>query len=87
MQELAKTQQLLKVIDKLTNTIQELETKKEKDNLAYFIHQLIEEGEINTKYASQITAWQLRGKKDMFYSVKDDNGNAIEFESVAPDTK
>ena len=63
--ELALAQQKLKAIDKLSNVMQEVKSKQ-KNEVAYFIHRIIEANEWSSEEARELLAWQLEGKKDIF---------------------
>ena len=61
--ELAIAQQKLRAIDKLTNIIQSKHaTKQNKDDIAYFIHQIIESDDWTSELARELLSWQLSAK-------------------------
>ena len=62
------TEKELKVINDLTDVIQGLETKKEKDDVAYLIHRIIEGDKIDY---NGIASWKLQANKDIFMKVSE----------------
>jgi len=68
LRELARSQEKLRAIDKLSNCIQTL-TVKETKEVAYLIHRIIDSEYIDTTLAREITLWQLQSKKDIFIKV------------------
>ena len=59
------SKEVLTAIDNLSNVLQEVETKKEKDDIAYLIHRIIENG-VTAEIRDEITGWKIQGKKDLF---------------------
>lgn len=65
--QLAREQEKIYLINKLSNCIHKL-TAKEGKEVAYLIHRICEE-DMTLDMRREVTGWQLQSNKDMFMSV------------------
>ena len=72
IKELSIAQEKLKVIDRLSNSLQSVNSKQ-KDEISYLIHRIIDSAYYNSSLANEVLAWSLESKKDLFIKVKDCN--------------
>ena len=66
--QLAREQEKIRAIHKLSNCIHKV-TSKEKDEIAHFIHRIIESENYNTDIARELMQWQIRANKELFMTV------------------
>lgn len=66
--QLAKAQEVLRAIDKLSN-IQQKVTAAEAKEVAYLIHRTIEAGEVNSTIANELLHWSIAGNRELFMSA------------------
>ena len=67
--QLAIEQKKIDAIHKVSNLIQKTTDIKQKDDLAYFIHKIIDADYFNSELARELTAWQIECNKDLFMKV------------------
>jgi len=67
--QLATAQEKLRAIDRLSNHIQKVETKHEKEEIAYLIHQIIEADYLSSDLARMVASWSIQANKDLFITV------------------
>ena len=69
IKQLQLAQEKLRAIDKLTNCIQGEITSAQKNDIAYFIHEIVESTEWNSTIANKLLHWQIESKKSEFVTV------------------
>lgn len=70
MNNLAIEQNKIQAINKLSNIIQKLDNKKQKDDVAYLIHRICELSNfIDSNIAREITHWNIQANKELFISL------------------
>lgn len=71
MKELANAQERLKVIDRLTNSLQAIEDVNTKNDIAYFIHSLCENmtQSMTTDEYRRVAHYSIVAHDDMFMTV------------------
>ena len=66
--KIAKLERKLATICKLTNTLQEIESPKIKNDIAYLMYRIIEDEEVGE---NEVATYRLMGKADMFMEVEE----------------
>lgn len=66
--KIAKLERKLTTICKLTNTLQEIESPKIKNDIAYLMYRIIEDEEVGE---NEVATYRLIGKADMFMEVEE----------------
>lgn len=67
--QLATAQEKLRAIDRLSNYIQKVNTKHEKDEIAYLIHQIIEADYLSSDLYRMVASWSIQASKDLFVTI------------------
>lgn len=68
LKKLAQAQEKNRIIDKLTNCIQRVDSEK-KDEIACFIHSIIEKDELSLDDYRTVTSFSLQAYKEFFQTV------------------
>lgn len=69
MKELAIIQEKLRAINTLSNNLQKIDNVKDKNNIAYLIHEIIEADYIDSNLARQITSYSIMANKKLFVAI------------------
>lgn len=68
LKALHTSQEKLKAIDSLSNTMQKLSNKEAKE-VAYLIHRIIDSEYYNSDLAREVLSWSLKANKDLFFEI------------------
>lgn len=68
LKALHTSQEKLKAIDSLSNTMQKLNNKEAKE-VAYLIHRIINSEYYNSDLAREVLSWSLKANKDLFVEM------------------
>ncbi len=68
LKALHTSQEKLKAIDSLSNTMQKLSNKEAKE-VAYLIHRIIDSEYYNSDLAREVLSWSLKANKDLFVEI------------------
>lgn len=67
--ELIKLTEKLKQIDRLTNSMQKIDSINIKNDIAYFIHTIIESDEMTLDMYRQVGSYSILANKDLFINI------------------
>lgn len=67
--ELVLAQEKLNIINKLTNSLQKIDNKQIKNDIAYFIHTIIEADSISLDMYRSVTGYSIEAHKELFVRV------------------
>jgi hypothetical protein len=72
IKELQNAQEKLKIINSLSNALQKIDDKEIKNDIAYFIHEIVDDitGDVSTDTYRKVASYQILSNKDLFVTVK-----------------